>query len=248
VPTTRSAAVRPLSPDRYRYQLTIGGATLEKLRFAKDLLRHALPSADDEAVLDRALGALIAELVRRKVGAGRGAGSSPAEKSAAEGAARPSATAPVGPGRGPGADSREIPAAVKRTVWARDLGRCAFVGADGHRCGTRAFVEFHHVRPYAVGGEPTVDNVQLRCRRHNGYEACVFFARGVDEGAPGPALAALARTSARTDSAAGGRGLDRSRTHADRAGRSGTSARGRDARSGSRARDGAGTLAGAVAR
>jgi hypothetical protein len=72
---------------------------------------------------------------------------------------------------------RHIPAAVKRAVWVRDLGRCAFVGADGHRCGGRAFVEFHHVRPYALGGRPTVDNIELRCRRHDGFEARLYFAR-----------------------------------------------------------------------
>ena len=70
-----------------------------------------------------------------------------------------------------------VPAEVKRAVWLRDLGCCAFVGTGGRRCAERAFVEFHHVRPFAVGGEATVDNIQLRCRRHNDYEARVFFAR-----------------------------------------------------------------------
>lgn len=51
-PVRRSAEVRPLSPDRYKYELTIGGSTLEKLRLAKDMLRHALPAANDEAVLE----------------------------------------------------------------------------------------------------------------------------------------------------------------------------------------------------
>jgi hypothetical protein len=67
---------------------------------------------------------------------------------------------------------------VKRAVWVRDLGRCAFVGTDGRRCNERAFVEFHHVRPYAAGGEATAENIQLRCRRHNGYEARVYFDKG----------------------------------------------------------------------
>ena len=35
------AAVEPLSPDRYKLQLTIGGDTLQKLRLAKDRLRQA---------------------------------------------------------------------------------------------------------------------------------------------------------------------------------------------------------------
>jgi predicted restriction endonuclease len=60
-------------------------------------------------------------------------------------------------------------------VFLRDLGRCAFVGTQGRRCGERAFVEFHHRRPYAAGGEATVDNIELRCRRHNGLEARLYF-------------------------------------------------------------------------
>jgi hypothetical protein len=49
------------------------------------------------------------------------------------------------------------------------------VGLDGHRCGERAFVEFHHIRPYAAGGPCTVDNIELRCRAHNVYEADAFY-------------------------------------------------------------------------
>jgi len=71
--------------------------------------------------------------------------------------------------------SRRPAAAVKRAVWLRDLGRCAFVGASGHRCNERRFVEFHHVDPYALGGEATVDGIQLRCRRHNDYEGRLYF-------------------------------------------------------------------------
>jgi hypothetical protein len=63
---------------------------------------------------------------------------------------------------------------VKREVWARDGGRCAFVGPDG-RCAERGFLEFHHVQPYALGGATTAGNLQLRCRAHNAYEADVAF-------------------------------------------------------------------------
>jgi hypothetical protein len=152
-PASSLADIRPLAPDRYRLQLTIGGETLEKLRLAKDMLRHAIPSGDDAAILDRALTVLLDELARRKFGA----------------ADKPRAS------RGAAPESRHIPAEVRRAVWVRDRGRCAFVGAEGRRCRERAFVELHHVRPYAVGGEPTVGNIQLRCRRHNNYEARVYF-------------------------------------------------------------------------
>jgi hypothetical protein len=70
-----------------------------------------------------------------------------------------------------------VPVAVRRAVWARDLGRCAFVGEDGRRCGERGFVQFHHVLPFAAGGEATVQRIELRCGRHNRYEARLFFPR-----------------------------------------------------------------------
>jgi hypothetical protein len=39
----------------------------------------------------------------------------------------------------------------------------------------RGFLEFHHVAPYALGGEATAANIQLRCRSHNAYEARLYF-------------------------------------------------------------------------
>ncbi|HVQ28997.1 MAG TPA: hypothetical protein VMV21_05425 [Vicinamibacteria bacterium] len=159
----RPATIAPLSPDRYRVQITIGGETLEKLRLAKDMLRHALPWGDDAAVLDRALTALLADLARRKF----------------------AATEAPHPSRGSAPGSRHVPAEVKRAVFLRDLGRCAFVGTTGRRCGERAFVEFHHLRPFAAGGETTLENIQLRCRAHNAYEARAYFA---------PSLATPARS------------------------------------------------------
>jgi hypothetical protein len=193
----RSADVRPLSPDRYRYQLTIGGTTLEKLRLAKDMLRHAVPSGDDEAVLGRALDALLVDLARKKFGARR-QDASPAEEAVSP------ADPVAGSGRVAAPGSRDVPVAVRRAVWVRDLGRCAFVGTGGHRCEARAFLEFHHVRPYAAGGEPTVQNVQLRCGRHNRYEERVYFAREeVADDCSGPGIGARRWASNRTGRAFG---------------------------------------------
>jgi hypothetical protein len=134
--------------------VTISGQTLEKLRLAKDMLRHALPTGDDAAVLDRALTALLTDLTRRKFGA----------------------TERPRPARLTSPTSRHVPAAVKRAVWVRDLGFCAFKGPSGRRCGERTFIQFHHIRPYAIGGEATASHIELRCGQHNRYEAKVFFA------------------------------------------------------------------------
>lgn len=48
------------------------------------------------------------------------------------------------------------------------------MGRNG-RCTEQGFLEFHHVTPYATGGRPTADNIQLRCRAHNAYEAVLDF-------------------------------------------------------------------------
>ena len=46
------------------------------------------------------------------------------------------------------------------------------VGGDGAPTG---FLEYHHVVPFAEGGEPSASNVELRCRPHNQYEADLWF-------------------------------------------------------------------------
>jgi hypothetical protein len=146
--------VTPLAPDRYQITFTAGAETRANLEFAQDLLRPALANGDVAAIMDRALKALIVDLVKNKFAIGR----------------KPRKS------RGPAPDSRAIPAGVKRIVYIRDRGRCAFLGTNGVRCGERAFVEFHHHgRPWAVGGESTPENVQLRCRSHNQQEADRFF-------------------------------------------------------------------------
>src|SRR5262249_12502911 len=66
---------------------------------------------------------------------------------------------------------RHIPAAVKRAVWERDQGCCAFVGADGKRCGSTFQLELHPKTPFADGGRETASNLSLLCKGHNDLEA-----------------------------------------------------------------------------
>jgi hypothetical protein len=144
--------IRPLSPDRYQITFTVSGDTRAKLELAQDLLRHAIPNGDPARIFARAIEVLVEELVRLKY----------------------AANAP-GVSHGHDGESRYIPVEVKRAVFIRDGGRCAFVGAGGRRCGERSFVEFHHVIPWAAGGRSTVDNIQLRCRAHNEYESEMYY-------------------------------------------------------------------------
>ncbi len=152
-PPARPAVAVPLSPQRYKVQFTASADTYEKLRLAQAILRHQIPDGDPAKIFDRALTALLQDLAKQKFAA----------------TDRPRGS------RGTASGSRHIPAEVKRAVWLRDGGRCAFVGRHGRRCTEQGFLEFHHVVPHATSGEPTVENIQLRCRAHNGYEAERYF-------------------------------------------------------------------------
>ena len=77
--------------------------------------------------------------------------------------------------------SRDIPRSVKRAASRRDGDQCGFVArADAmHRAHVPGVPS---PRPYAQGGPATVENISLRCRRHNQYEAEVAFGgRGLSE-------------------------------------------------------------------
>ena len=80
------------------------------------------------------------------------------------------ATGRPGHSRG-SANPRHVPAAVKRAVCERDQERCTFVSESGKRCDERRFLQYDHAEPIARGGKSTVENVRLRCRAHNQYEA-----------------------------------------------------------------------------
>lgn len=144
--------VRPLAPETYRVQFTLSREGHDRLRRAQDLLRYTVPNGDVAVIFERALAVLVEDLEKKKL----------------------AATAWPRRGRPASAGSRHIPAAVRREVWRRDGGRCAFVGTEG-RCTEREFLEIHHVVPFADGGETSVENLQLRCASHNAHEAELWF-------------------------------------------------------------------------
>jgi len=103
-PRGRPAVIVPLAPERYKVQFTASAETYRKLRLAQDLLRHQIPDGDPAAIFDRALTALLEDLAKKKLA----------------GTDRPREC------RNHVLGSRHIPAEVKRAVWLRDGGRCAF--------------------------------------------------------------------------------------------------------------------------
>jgi hypothetical protein len=60
-----------------------------------------------------------------------------------------------------GRKTRTIPPRLNQALWARDKG-CTFPG-----CHRRRFVDGHHVRHWAQGGETSLGNLLLLCTRHH---------------------------------------------------------------------------------
>ena len=123
---------------------------LAKMQQAQDLLGDQVPRHDIAALFERLLDMAIPTLEKQKFAA---------------------TTRPRSPREQKPANARTIPAHVKREVWRRDGGRCTFTSATGRRCDATRALEFDHVKPVALGGEASIENVRLLCRKHNQLEA-----------------------------------------------------------------------------
>ena len=143
-------APSPLGGGRFRVQFTGSQALCDKLREAQALLRHQIPDGDMAEIFERALTLLVQDANRKRFAQTSGRRRSKAARQS-------------------GAASRHIPAKIKRAVCARDGGRCAFVGVNGRPCGSRDFLEFHHLDPWARTKRHSTEGIELRCRGHNRY-------------------------------------------------------------------------------
>jgi hypothetical protein len=144
--------VEPLSAERYRIEFTASAEFNAKLEKAKQLLSHALPSGDLEQLFERALDELIAREMKRRMGMGK----------------------PRKP-RALRAGSRHVPLDVARQVGERDGAQCSFVDSEGRRCKERRFLTLEHDQPFALSGQPTVENISLLCSAHNAHTARRVF-------------------------------------------------------------------------
>ncbi|HEX8907914.1 MAG TPA: HNH endonuclease [Anaeromyxobacteraceae bacterium] len=160
------ATLEPMSADSYSLRATVDSDFKKDLEQLKALLAHKFPDGDLGAVLHEAVRCALDKHGRRKgtVEPSRTRKSPPPKERGAGEKARP-------PSRDP------IPAAVRREVWRRDRGQCAWQSHDGHRCASTWKLELDHIVPAALGGSSTVDNLRLCCRTHNQLHADHAFGR-----------------------------------------------------------------------
>lgn len=143
---------------RIRISFEASSSLKEKLERTGTLLAHRLRSRRMEELIEA-----LADLALREL--------DPSRKT---GRARPVKGNP-----------RRVPGSVRRQVWERDGGRCAYAAADGTRCGSRSRLQYDHVQPWALGGRSDdAANIRLLCRAHNLHLARKTFGDRVPAGGP----------------------------------------------------------------
>jgi hypothetical protein len=143
-----SRHVEPLAPARYKVQFTASAELRDKLERLQALMRSSVPDGDLAKVIDLAVTEKLERLEARRF-----AKTKRPRKRLAQTDTRPK--------------SRYIPAAVRRFVEKRDGGRCTYRDKHGRRCTKRHDLEFHHRRPFGLGGDHRPEGLALTCRIHN---------------------------------------------------------------------------------
>jgi hypothetical protein len=146
--TTGRAAVEALAPARYSIRFTASAELHDKLERLQALMRHSVPDGYLATIIDRAVTRELERLEARRFGK-----TGKPRTGDDEVDTRPK--------------SRHVPAAVRRAVHQRDGGRCTYRDNLGRQCTKRHDLEFHHRKPFARGGDHSVEALTLMCRTHN---------------------------------------------------------------------------------
>jgi hypothetical protein len=199
LPAPRSSRpeLRPVSGSEWSLRVTLDDARKADLDTLRDLLSHKFPDGDLASVLHEAIRCAIEKHGKRRgavppsrtwsrTPATVGARDARAERASRDSASMTPPPAPVAPDAlalfSPDPAPRSRPTAtVRREVYARDGGSCAWVGENGRRCGSRWQLEHDHVQSASLGGGAEADEIRMLCRPHNMLHAEQVFGRGFME-------------------------------------------------------------------
>jgi 5-methylcytosine-specific restriction endonuclease McrA len=166
IPKPGSPPPRPIVPVAealYKLQFSISREFRDEIREAQDLLRHRITDGDLATIFRAALEMLVAKIRKERFAVVRKP-RGPAETSVET-------------------ESRHVPDAIKRAVYERDGGRCAFVDERGKRCDERGALEIDHIDGFARTQRHELDALRLLCRAHNQHAAERMYGRAFMESA-----------------------------------------------------------------
>jgi hypothetical protein len=159
-PPKPTKEVEPIAPARYKVSFTASAELHDKLGRLQTLMRSSGSDSDLASIIEAAVTEKLEKLESKRYGK-----TNRPKKNLEETDSSPT--------------SRYMPAPVKRAVYKRDNGQCAFLDDSGRRCSETRRLEFHHVQPYGRGGDHRPENIELRCKIHNLYEAELDYGKEV---------------------------------------------------------------------
>jgi hypothetical protein len=189
----RARELEPLSAERFGVHFTADVELRDLIERARELASHRVPQGDLAGLMKLMVASFVEQEEKRRFGigtrprrSGRGAKTASAEERTTQlGPVRDESAAPPGGatvassideasrhagGATPSAHgprTRYVRVQVRRAVHVRDEARCAYVAADGRRCGARTMLQFDHLEPFARNGSSDAPNLRLLCKAHN---------------------------------------------------------------------------------
>lgn len=74
-------------------------------------------------------------------------------------------------------NSRYVPKHVQRVIFNRSNHQCEHTDKTGKRCQERRNLQMDHIKPYALGGVTSTENMRILCSGHNQSRAFKMFGR-----------------------------------------------------------------------
>jgi 5-methylcytosine-specific restriction endonuclease McrA len=172
-PDTHPASASVLLEDKFLVKFLASKTFMKKIERARALLSNTNGNPSYEFVLEAALDEFLNDHDPEERSKRREERKQKAEAKTESGEREARSVVDPPPSREPSkrGEPRRIPAAVRDAVYARDKGRCTYVGSKGERCGATHHLQIDHVTPYARGGTNALGNLRLLCERHNKLEA-----------------------------------------------------------------------------
>ena len=160
--TPRPEQARPISATQTEIRFTAEETLLAKIEKLKALLSHRNPNPSYAELIE-----MLADMALKRLDPEQKADATPEQK----GEPKPeenlaetrAATPPAESIKRVAKQTRHIPQNLRRTVWKRDQGRCAYVNKEtGVRCDSKYLLQIHHLKDFSLGGKHTLDNLTLR--------------------------------------------------------------------------------------
>jgi 5-methylcytosine-specific restriction endonuclease McrA len=140
----------------------VSAAFMTKLDRIRALAWHRLPA---NATLEHVFELVLDDMLKRNDPVARREQRSRRELAGTETVQSSPSSTPASQADAP--RPRQIPLRMRDDVFARDHGRCTFVGPDGRRCDATRGLQIDHIVPVAQGGTGEIGNLRLLCAQHN---------------------------------------------------------------------------------